>query len=160
MTPKKYPQNLHTPKKYSFFWKPKKILKFRILNPKNWAEPTAYVCVKILEYPPCYYQGERICQFVQIYNLVLQWVIEVTLIVGRKGHINSHDWRLQGMGLYFLLKKSLYNFRLFRHWTKCIANLRIPILSLAALVNIGILRSTLHYVQCFSSQQLFWLYNF
>ena len=38
--PKKYPQNLHTPKKYSFFWKPKKILKFRILNPKKWAEPT------------------------------------------------------------------------------------------------------------------------
>ena len=38
--PKKYPQNLHTPKKYSFFWKLKKILKFRILNPKKWAEPT------------------------------------------------------------------------------------------------------------------------
>ena len=31
--PKKYPQNLQTPKKYSFFWKPQKLLKFRILNP-------------------------------------------------------------------------------------------------------------------------------
>ena len=50
MTPKRYPQNLHTPKKYSFFWKPKKILKFRILNPKKMVR--AYVCVKILGYPP------------------------------------------------------------------------------------------------------------
>ena len=49
MTPKKYPQNLHTPKRYSFFWKPPKILKFRILNPKK---ARAYVCVKISEYPP------------------------------------------------------------------------------------------------------------
>ena len=40
MTPKKYPQNFHTPKKYLFFWKPKKISKFRILNPKKWIEPT------------------------------------------------------------------------------------------------------------------------
>ena len=38
--PKKYPQNLHTPQKYSFFSKPPKILKFRILNPKKWSEPT------------------------------------------------------------------------------------------------------------------------
>ena len=38
--PKKYPQNLHTPKKYSFFWKPPKILKFRILNPPKKPEPT------------------------------------------------------------------------------------------------------------------------
>ena len=50
MTPKKYPQNLHTPKKYKFFWKPKKILKFRILNSKKMCR--AYVCVTISEYPP------------------------------------------------------------------------------------------------------------
>ena len=40
MTPKKYAQNLYTPKKYSFFWKPQKILKFWILNPKKWAQPS------------------------------------------------------------------------------------------------------------------------
>ena len=32
--------NKNTPKKYSFFWKPKKVLKFRILNPQKWVEPT------------------------------------------------------------------------------------------------------------------------
>ena len=49
MTPKKYPQNLHTPKKYLFFYKPKKILKFKILDPKQMSG--AYVCMKISEYP-------------------------------------------------------------------------------------------------------------
>ena len=38
--PKKYPQNLHTPQKYSFFWKPQKILKFRLLNTQKKSEPT------------------------------------------------------------------------------------------------------------------------
>ena len=37
-------KNIHKifipPKNIHFFWKPKKILKFRILNPKKWAEPT------------------------------------------------------------------------------------------------------------------------
>ena len=63
MTPQKYPQNLHTPKKYSFFWKPQKILKFRILNPKVIAR--AYVCVKISEYPPGEYAplGDHILSF-------------------------------------------------------------------------------------------------
>ena len=50
--PPKYPQNLHTPQKYIIFSKTpptkKTKLKFRILNPKKWAEPT-YV---ISEYPP------------------------------------------------------------------------------------------------------------
>ena len=35
MTPQNYPQNLHTPQKYSFFWKTQKILKLKILNQKN-----------------------------------------------------------------------------------------------------------------------------
>ena len=44
--PKKYPQNLHTPKKYSSFSKPPKILKFRILNPpKN--SPSLRMCENI-----------------------------------------------------------------------------------------------------------------
>ena len=37
------PKNIHKiliHKKYSFFWKPPKILKFKILNPKKWPEPT------------------------------------------------------------------------------------------------------------------------
>ena len=38
------------PQKCSFFWKPQKILKFRILNPQKIA--WAYVRVKISEYPP------------------------------------------------------------------------------------------------------------
>ena len=37
--PKKYPQNLHTPQKYTRFSKPPKILKFRILNPKKLPGP-------------------------------------------------------------------------------------------------------------------------
>ena len=35
MTPKKYPQNLYTPKNIYFSENPKNILKFKILNPKN-----------------------------------------------------------------------------------------------------------------------------
>ena len=38
--PKKYPQNLHTPKNFKFSKKTQKILKFRILNPQKWADPT------------------------------------------------------------------------------------------------------------------------
>ena len=37
------------PKKYSFFWKPWKILKFKILNKKM---TRAYVCLKISEFNP------------------------------------------------------------------------------------------------------------
>ena len=42
MTPKKYPQNLHTPKNIHFFWKPPKILKFKILNPKRPEPPCVW----------------------------------------------------------------------------------------------------------------------
>ena len=35
MTPKKYPQNLNTPQKYSFFWKPKKIIEIQNFEPKK-----------------------------------------------------------------------------------------------------------------------------
>ena len=38
------------PKKYSFFWKPKKILKFKFLNPPKMTR--AYVCMKLSEHPP------------------------------------------------------------------------------------------------------------
>ena len=38
--PKKISKKSSYPQKYSFFGKPPKILKFRILNPKKWAEPT------------------------------------------------------------------------------------------------------------------------
>ena len=40
MVPKKYPQNLHTPKNIYFSEKPQKILKFKTLTPKKWSEPT------------------------------------------------------------------------------------------------------------------------
>ena len=50
--PKKYPQNLHTPKTYSFFSKPKKILKFRILNPKNSPSLRRPMCENIRVPPP------------------------------------------------------------------------------------------------------------
>ena len=56
MTPKEYPQNLHTPKNIRFSEHPppqkkkkKLILKFKILNP---IMTRAYVCMKISEYPP------------------------------------------------------------------------------------------------------------
>ena len=49
--PKKYPQNLHTAKKYIHFFKtPQKILKFRISNPKN--GPSLRKCVNIRVPPP------------------------------------------------------------------------------------------------------------
>ena len=38
--PKKISTKSSYPKKYSFLWKPQKILKFKILNPKKWPEPT------------------------------------------------------------------------------------------------------------------------
>ena len=50
MTPKKYPQNLNTPKKYSFFWKPPKNIEIQNFEPKKMDR--AYVCVYISEYPP------------------------------------------------------------------------------------------------------------
>ena len=45
--PQKYPQNLHTPKKYSFFWKPQKILKFKILNPKMTRASVYLTCLSV-----------------------------------------------------------------------------------------------------------------
>ena len=49
--PKKYPQNLHTPKNIHFSGNPKKILKFRILNPpKN--SPSLRMCESIRVPPP------------------------------------------------------------------------------------------------------------
>ena len=50
MTPKKYTQNFHTQKKYSFYWKPKKNIEIQKLDPKKMDR--AYVCMKISEYPP------------------------------------------------------------------------------------------------------------
>ena len=38
--PQKNIHKIFIPKKYSFFWKPPKILKFKILNPKKCPEPT------------------------------------------------------------------------------------------------------------------------
>ena len=40
MTPKKYPQNFHSPKNIYFSENPKKISKFKILNPKKLTEST------------------------------------------------------------------------------------------------------------------------
>ena len=48
--PKKYPQNLHTPQKFSFFRKPLKILKFRILNQNKC--PSLRMCEHIRVPPP------------------------------------------------------------------------------------------------------------
>ena len=48
MTPKKYPQNVHTQKIFTFLKTPK-ILKFKNLHQKM---DRAYVCMKISEYPP------------------------------------------------------------------------------------------------------------
>ena len=50
MTPKKYPQNLHTPQKYSFFLKIPKNIEIQNFEPKKIAR--TYVCVKISECPP------------------------------------------------------------------------------------------------------------
>ena len=50
MTPKKYPQNLHTPKKIFIFLKTQKNIEIQNFEPKKMGR--AYVCVKISEYPP------------------------------------------------------------------------------------------------------------
>ena len=55
MTPKKYLQSLHTPKKYSFFSKPVKNIEIQNFEPKNLVR--RYVCVKISDYPP----GSKTC---------------------------------------------------------------------------------------------------
>ena len=47
--PKKYPQNLHTPKNIHFSENPKNI-EIQNFEPKQMGR--AYVCVKISEYPP------------------------------------------------------------------------------------------------------------
>ena len=49
MTPKKYPQNLHTPKNIYFSENPKNI-EIQIFDSKKMTR--AYVCMKISEYPP------------------------------------------------------------------------------------------------------------
>ena len=49
MTPKKYPQNLHTPKIFIFLKTPKNI---EIQNFEPQKMTRAYVCMKISEYPP------------------------------------------------------------------------------------------------------------
>ena len=54
MTPKKYPQNLHTPKNIRFSENPKNIEIQNFEPPKT---TRAYVCMKISEYPPP--QGPR-----------------------------------------------------------------------------------------------------
>ena len=56
MTPPKYPQNVHTPILFSFFWPPppppppKKKIEIRNFEPLKMA--WAYVCMKILENLP------------------------------------------------------------------------------------------------------------
>ena len=50
MTQKKYPQNLHTPKKYFFFLKTPKNIEIQNFEPQKIAR--AFVCVKISKYPP------------------------------------------------------------------------------------------------------------
>ena len=47
--PKKNPQNLHTPQKYTFFSKTQKNIEIQNFEPKKTAR--AYECVKISEYP-------------------------------------------------------------------------------------------------------------
>ena len=49
MSPKKYPQNLHTPQKYYFSVNPQEILKFKILNQKNGPSLRMYQNIR---YPP------------------------------------------------------------------------------------------------------------
>ena len=74
MTPKIYKKNLHTPK-YSFLWKPPKILKYKIFNPQKMAQ--AYVCMKISEYLPgskSFQQMTNQTTFVLIVRL--QFIIE------------------------------------------------------------------------------------
>ena len=69
-----WPQkNIHkifiTPKKYSFFWKPQKILKFRILNPKN--GPSLRKCENIRVPPPP--PGEPPSQPASFFRLSKLW---------------------------------------------------------------------------------------
>ena len=47
--PQKYPQNHHTPKKYSFFWKPPRNIEIQNFEPPKIAR--AYVCVKYQSTP-------------------------------------------------------------------------------------------------------------
>ena len=49
MTPKKYPQNLHTPQKIYIFLNTLKNIEIQNFEPQKIA--LAYVCVKISEYP-------------------------------------------------------------------------------------------------------------
>ena len=46
MTPKKYPQNISTPKKYSFFSKPKKKIEIQNFEPQN-NSPSLRMCENI-----------------------------------------------------------------------------------------------------------------
>ena len=48
--PKKYPQNLNTPKNIFIFLKTQKNIEIQNFEPKKMDR--AYVCVKISEYPP------------------------------------------------------------------------------------------------------------
>ena len=48
--PKKYPQNLHNPKKRFIFLKTPKNIEIQNFEPPKMGK--AYVCVKISEYPP------------------------------------------------------------------------------------------------------------
>ena len=48
MTPIKYPQNLHTPKKYLFFWKPKKNIEIQNFEPpKNYPSLRTYEDIRV-----------------------------------------------------------------------------------------------------------------
>ena len=80
MTPQKFPQNLHTPKNIHFFWKPQKILKFKILNPKNdlslrmyenirvpsWAYVSVYLFVCLFVHP-------SVCPSVRAHEIGVIW---------------------------------------------------------------------------------------
>ena len=67
MTPKKYPQNLHTPKKYYFSENPKNIEIQNFEPPKM---TRAYVCMKISEYPP----GDQKAKFQLFQNMVMMHI--------------------------------------------------------------------------------------
>ena len=75
MTPKKNIHKTFIPKKYLFFWKPEKILKFKILNPKKWPEPRYVWKYQSTPPPP---PGLEYAYFLSF--ICFQWITYVQIV--------------------------------------------------------------------------------
>ena len=77
MTPKKYPQNLHTPKNIYFYENPKNI-EIRNFEPKKMT--WAYVCTKISENPPLGGLHKPVYQVGQPQIILILWYLSLVLM--------------------------------------------------------------------------------